>query len=184
MVFGLFRRRNDEPIVDLYIAVVAQARAPRFYADLAVPDTIEGRFEMMVVHCGLVVARLGRDPATRETGTRLAEIFFDDMDRTLRETGVGDISVPKKVRKLASAFYGRLTAYETAGGGPALAEAVSRNIYDGRAPEGAAEALAAYIGAAAAALAATDASAVATGTLPWPPIPGPTGGTDNEGSTS
>lgn len=171
MVFGLLRRRRDDATAALYAAVVAQARQPAFYAGLAVPDTVEGRFELMVLHCGLVVARLGRDPETREAGTRLAETFFDDMDRTLRETGVGDLSVPKKMKKIAGAFYGRLTAYETAGTGPALVAALARNVYDGRPPEGAAEALAAYMERTVAALAAADAGTIAGGTILWPPVP-------------
>lgn len=168
MVFGLLRRRRDDGTGALYAAIVAQARRPVFYVDLAVPDTVEGRFELMVLHCGLVVARLGRDDATRETGTRLAEAFFDDMDRTLRETGVGDVTVPRKMKKIASAFYGRLTAYEAAGDRAALAEALARNVYDGAAPAGAAEALATYVEAAIAALGAADPAALAAADIPWP----------------
>ncbi len=181
MVFGLFRRRNDEPTDTLYAAVIAQARAADLYAELGVPDTVEGRFEMMILHCGLVVARLGRDAGTREAGTRLAELFFEDMDRTLREDGVGDVSVPKRIKKIAAAFYGRLTAYETAPSRDALVDAVSRNVYDERAPAGAAEALATYIQAAIVALGAAEASAVAGGAIPWPPIPRADVGIVNEG---
>jgi cytochrome b pre-mRNA-processing protein 3 len=168
MVFGLFRRRSDETAATLYHQVVGQARQPVFYIDFSVADTVEGRFELIVLHCGLLVARLGRDPATRETGAQLAETFFADMDRTLREMGIGDVSVPKKMRKIADAFYGRLTAYEQAAGSPALVEAVARNVYDGAPAPGAAEALASYIEAAIAALAAADAAVLRAGSIPWP----------------
>ncbi len=129
---------------------------------------------MLILHTGLVVARLGRDPATREAGTRLAELFFEDMDRTLREDGVGDVAVPKRIKKIAAAFYGRLTAYETAPDRAALVDAVARNVYDGRPPEGAAEALATYIGQTVAALSGAAAATVAGGALPWPPVRGRT----------
>ena len=168
MVFGLFRRRSDEAAASLYHQVVGQARQPAFYTDFAVADTVEGRFELIVLHCGLLVARLGRDPSTRETGTQLAETFFSDMDRTHREMGVSDVAVPKKMRKIADAFYGRLTAYEAAAGSPALVEAVGRNVYDGAPPPGAAEALSSYLEATMAALAAADAAALRAGSIPWP----------------
>jgi cytochrome b pre-mRNA-processing protein 3 len=184
MVFGLFRRRSDETAAALYRLVVEQARSPVFYTDFFVPDTVEGRFELIVLHCGLLVARLGRDPGTRETGRELAETFFADMDRTLREMGIGDVTVPKKMRRIADAFYGRLTAYEAAGSGPALVEAVARNVYDDAPPQGVAEDLAAYLAATMAALAAADAARLAAGEIPWPaPARGPSQDAPRGGTT-
>ena len=172
MVFGLFKRRDEERVVALYRQIVAQARQPSFYEDLGVPDTVEGRFEMIVLHTGLVVSRLGAgSTADRDFGRRVAEHFFSDMDRTLREMGVGDLTVPKKMKKIAGAFYGRVGAYQeaAAAGEPALAAALERNVYDGKAPAGAAAGLARYVAEANRRLAGTDTADVAAGRFAFPP---------------
>lgn len=172
MIFGLFRRRGTDPVPQAYVRIVGQARQPVFYRDLAVPDTVEGRFELIVLHCGLVVARMTRAGGEhKDVAQRLAEEFFADMDRSLREMGTGDISVPKKMKKIAEAFYGRMNAYETAllrDGDEDLAAALDRNVYDRAAPPGAAAALASYVREARAALDAADAAAVVDDRLTWP----------------
>ncbi len=149
---------------------------PVFYLDYSVPDTVEGRFELIVLHCGLVVSRLGGgDDAAREEGRRLAEAFFADMDRSLREMGTGDLSVAKKMKKIASAFYGRVGAYQSAleaGDLMRLAAALDKNIYDDAAPAGACEALAQYTAKAAADLQAATVESILSAALPWEQ-PGP-----------
>lgn len=172
MILGLFRRRDDEAAERLYTAIVAHARTPTFYLDYAVPDTVEGRFELIVAHVGLLVARLtaAGEPHVR-VGQRLAEAFFSDMDRNLREMGIGDLTVPKRMKKIAGAFYGRLDAYQAALADPdpaALNAAVLRNVYDGVTAEGAAERLASYLKAASTALAATEAASLAAPPLAFP----------------
>jgi cytochrome b pre-mRNA-processing protein 3 len=140
MIFRRMFERKPEPEEALYEAIVAAARQPQFYADMDVPDTVDGRFDMITLHMFLVLDRLkeGEHEATRQN---LTDVFFRDMDRSLREMGVGDLSVGKKVRKMAEAFYGRLLAYKSAAneGLDALAAALTRNIYtDGintRAPD-------------------------------------------------
>ncbi len=120
----------------LYEAIVAQARQQRFYADLAVPDTVDGRFDMITLHMCLVLERL-RDggEATEQLSQAVFDEMFRDMDRSLREMGVGDLSVGKKVRKMAEVFYGRAEAYETAFAALAndsiepLKDVIARNIY-------------------------------------------------------
>jgi cytochrome b pre-mRNA-processing protein 3 len=174
---NLFRRKpTQDSIVPLYGAIVAQARHPPFYADLGVPDTMEGRFDMIVLHLALVMRRLrAADPAPRETVQRLFDHFCRDLDDNLREMGISDIAVPKEMQKLGEAFYGRATAYDRAlDNGPvdALAAALNRNVY-GRADEAERDQparLAAYVQRCEEALADQDAPAIAAGRVrfPWP----------------
>ena len=112
-----------------------------FYADWGVPDTLDGRFDMISLHAFLVLDRLkGTEQAFRQG---LVDEFFADMDRSLREMGVGDLSVGKKVRKMAEVFYGRVAAYDQALAGPdgALEAAIARNVFpdvqEGRRPRAA-----------------------------------------------
>jgi len=147
----LFGRGPEERSArDLYIAVVEQARQPWFYRGIGVPDTLDGRFEMIVLHAYIVVNRLR---GIGDAGGRVAQSLFDqmfaDMDRNLREIGVGDLSVGKQVKAMAKRFYGSVNAYgqglEAADGG-VLGAAIARNVY-GRItpPDGAAEALSGYL---------------------------------------
>ncbi len=164
----LHRSRRDETIGALYGAIVAQARRPVFYRALGVPDTLEGRFEMLVLHLALVLDRLEAEAAERETGQGIFDRFCQDMDDHMREMGVGDLTVPKKMRRLADAFYGRRAAYGAAQGhAGALEAALRRNVFDG-APGGDARALSRYVGDAEAILARQDAGAIAAGQLVWP----------------
>lgn len=99
----------------LYAGVVAQARTPSLYADLASPDTVEGRFELYTAHVFLLLDRLkGQGPRAAETSQALFDTYLSALDDALREMGVGDVSVGKKMRKLGEAFYGRVKSYEAA----------------------------------------------------------------------
>jgi cytochrome b pre-mRNA-processing protein 3 len=115
----------------LYAAIAEQALAPEFFAVAGAPDTPEGRFDMIALHMFLAVDRLRRDaPANDPLVQRLQEVFFERLDGALREMGVGDLSVGRKVRGLAEAFYGRYAAYRdalTAGNG-ALGASIARNV--------------------------------------------------------
>lgn len=119
----------------LYAAIVAAARQPRFFASWSVPDTVDGRFDMMVLHMFLMLQRLKAENV--EICQQLTDLFFKDMDRSLREMGVGDLAVGKKVRKMAEGFYGRLNAYGKVidGNETELTAALHRNVYadDGKA---------------------------------------------------
>lgn len=171
MVFSLLRRREPDPGPALYARVVELARRPGFYETLGVPDTVEGRLELVMLHVGLVFDRLSKaDDASRALAQRLTELFVTDMDRSLRELGVGDLSVPKKIQKIAQGFYGRLDAVQAGlkGGDGDLAKALARNVYGGEAPAGAPEALARYVAAAAAALAALPAGTVSAARFALP----------------
>jgi cytochrome b pre-mRNA-processing protein 3 len=129
--------------------IVAQARLPAFYQRYGVPDTVNGRFDMVLLHLWLVLRRL----RTSTDGAALAQALFDhfcsDMDDNLREMGVGDLSVPKRMVKFAEAFYGRTAAYDAAlkASGSELAQALARNVLL-VAEAGPAGPLAAYVQAA------------------------------------
>jgi cytochrome b pre-mRNA-processing protein 3 len=146
-----FRRRDKgEDIAHaLYLAAVAQARQPVFYAAHGVPDSVDGRFDLIVLHVYLLLQPLhrlaqgedlgedlgdGRDAAAIRAG-EIAQALFDtmfgDMDRSLREMGVSDISVGKRVKHMAKSFYGRVAAYDEglAGSGEILAAALERNLF-------------------------------------------------------
>ena len=115
----------------LYASLVEQARRPEFYARLGVPDTLDGRFEVLTLHAFLVLNRLKRDRACAAVAQALVDAFIDDMDANLREMGAGDLGVGRRVKTMATALYGRIAAYEQAlaAGAPELAAALARNLY-------------------------------------------------------
>ncbi|MDP9096468.1 MAG: ubiquinol-cytochrome C chaperone [Pseudomonadota bacterium] len=146
-MFG--RKRHERAGFALYTASVQVARNPYFYSELGVPDTMDGRFDMIGLYACLVIDRLRAEPSP---GPELAQAVFDamfsDMDHTLRELGVGDMSVGRKVRAMWEALHGRSEAYAAplaAGDEPALAEALGRNVWRGTGPGRAAELLAGIV---------------------------------------
>ena len=129
MIFKRLFQRPAPAARNAYEAIVAAARHPVFYAEWGVPDTVDGRFDMIALHAFLVLDRLkGTADRFRQD---LVDELFRDMDRSLREMGASDVSVGKKVRKMAEVFYGRIAAYDQAlVAGPAqLEEAISRNVF-------------------------------------------------------
>jgi cytochrome b pre-mRNA-processing protein 3 len=166
MLQNLFRtRRRERQGEPLYELAVRQARDPAFYTTLGVADRIDARFELYTLHVLLLVMRL-RDEGER--GSDAAQALFDTyvsaLDHALRELGVGDISVGKKMRKLGEAMYGRMTAYEPPlrdGDAPALAAGLARNVFESDDPA-AGDALARYALASRARLAAQDFTAATT----------------------
>jgi cytochrome b pre-mRNA-processing protein 3 len=141
----------------IYGMIVTQAREPLFYRDLGVPDTVDGRFDLLVLHLWMVLRRL----RSVEGGPALCQALFDrfceDMDANLREMGVGDLTVPKRMQAFGEAFYGRSAAYDLAiaDGREALAQALCKNILNGSQIENARR-LAYYAEAATTALAGLD----------------------------
>jgi cytochrome b pre-mRNA-processing protein 3 len=126
----LFRRtRGHDSSAALYDIIVAQARKPDFYVQLGVPDTVDGRFDMIALHAFIVLRRI--KDHDRDTAQALLEVIFDDMDRSLREMGAGDLGVSRRVKTMAKALYGRINAYEESldTGEAALADALRRNLY-------------------------------------------------------
>jgi cytochrome b pre-mRNA-processing protein 3 len=135
MKFQLFASQPAKSTIDaVYGAIVAQARLPAFYLTYGVPDTVEGRFDMIVLHLVLLFRRLAREPQDFRSLTQCVfDRFCRDMDHNLREMGVGDLSVPKEMRRLGEAFYGRADVYERAlaageEGVPMLIAALGRNV--------------------------------------------------------
>jgi cytochrome b pre-mRNA-processing protein 3 len=134
MLQNLFRNRRDRLGQGLYEHVVRQAREPAFYTKLGVADRIDARFELYTLHVLLLTMRL-RDEGERgaDMGQQLFDTYVSALDHTLRELGVGDISVGKKMRKLGESLYGRMTAWEAPlrhEDRDALALALARNIYE------------------------------------------------------
>jgi cytochrome b pre-mRNA-processing protein 3 len=156
----------------LYARAVEQSRLPPLYADFGAPDTVEGRFEIYTLHVVLLLERLRREgQGTGEVSQALFDTYVKALDHALREMGVGDLSVGKKMRKLGEAFYGRVKAYDEALAGlpdvGPLQALIGRTVLEGR-DGAAAGALAAYVAAAAAALAAQPQAEILEGRLAWP----------------
>lgn len=166
MILRLFRRTpRSASIAALYGMIVAQARAPEFYRDYGVPDTVNGRFEMVALHTVLLLERLAGEPSLRALGQEIFDRFCDDMDAGMREMGVGDLAVPRKMRRIGAAFYDRQAQYRdalAARGPQPLEAALARNIYGETqvCPDGV-KRLARYVRAAAEALAVQECEALA-----------------------
>ncbi|MGH6946672.1 MAG: ubiquinol-cytochrome C chaperone family protein [Kiloniellales bacterium] len=175
MVLGKLFRKDPTAAAAaaLYGRIVEQARQPAFYRSADVPDSLDGRFELIALHAFLVLHRLKREG---EAGTGLAQSLFDtmfaDMDASLRELGAGDLGVPHRIKRMVSGFQGRVAAYDAGLAGPdsELIEALRRNLYGTVAPSpAAAAALAAYLRTACAALAGQSGPALLAGELGFPP---------------
>jgi cytochrome b pre-mRNA-processing protein 3 len=128
------RKAPDDSSEEAYRRIVAQARRPEFYAGGGVPDSLDGRFEMLVLHLFLVLHRLQRergDPACAALAQALADRVTADFDANLREMGAGDLGVGRKVKRMAGALYGRIAAYEAGidGGEALLRQALRRNLF-------------------------------------------------------
>jgi cytochrome b pre-mRNA-processing protein 3 len=131
---SLFRRRANRRLIDrLHGGIVAAARQPEFYISYGVADTFEGRFEMVTLHTALVLRRLRHaEMPGPDLAQDLVDRAFASFDTALREAGIGDLSVPKRMKKLAEAFFGRATAYDEAladAGDDLLVQALARNVF-------------------------------------------------------
>ncbi|MCE9521460.1 MAG: ubiquinol-cytochrome C chaperone family protein [Alphaproteobacteria bacterium] len=174
-LFSFFTRGPDRSRHGawIYNALVEQSRREQFYAAMEVPDTIDGRFDLIVLHAGLYLPRL---KSVRTDGKQLAQATFDqmfaNMEQNLRELGNGDMTVPKKMQGMVQAFYGRAMAYENAlkgGDVAALRAALHRNVYRGAEVSTThLDALATYVRAASEALQAAEDNDIVSGTFAWP----------------
>src|SRR6202051_4252838 len=172
MILARFRRNSQARTIHaLYGAIVAQARSVTFYADYRVPDTVEGRFDLIVLHLVLLLHRLGRRAeAGRGLGQELFDAFCRDLDANLREMGVGDLAVPKRMQAFAEAFYGRQAAYLAAldtADQRVFEKALARNIFPAGNDAGAAQ-LARYARAVVTGLDAQDEGALLRGEAVFP----------------
>jgi len=171
----LFRRRPRDGTADaLYRQIVERARAPAFYRELGVPDSFDGRFEMLALHLFVVLNRLQThpdDPACRTLAQALTDRLVADVDANLREMGAGDLGVGRKVRRIAEGFNGRLAAYDAglADSGGRLAQAIRRNVYGTTEPTvPQVAAMTDYVRACRQAVTATD---LAQGAVRFAPLP-------------
>lgn len=131
-LFGTAARANRAIASSIYEQIVAAARQPDYYSAMGVPDTPLGRFEMLSLHMFLYLHRVrGEAGASAGLAQEVTDMFFQDVDHSLRELGIGDIGVPKRMKKLAKMFYGRVASYGDAldaGDREALAAALARNV--------------------------------------------------------
>jgi cytochrome b pre-mRNA-processing protein 3 len=155
MFTRLFKRRDDAS-APLYAQIVAQARRPEFYTIFHVPDTVDGRFDVLILHAVLFHRRLkGADERAAALSQAVFDAMFADLDQNVRELGASDVTVGKKVKKMAAAFYGRAAAYDTALGcfrdrPQELEGALGRNVFPGiEIPGAALRAFAVYVDACA-----------------------------------
>jgi len=159
--------RRDETGLPLYEAAVARARQPHWYLDGQVPDTVDGRFDMIAAVLSFVLLRLETEPEAARLSVAAAERFVDDMDGQIRQAGIGDIVVGKRIGRMMAMLGGRLGAYRDALATASLGDALVRNLYRGEAPPAPALAhVEAALLAFRAALADTDLPALERGELP------------------
>ena len=135
MIWNLFKRKksNQALVERQYAEITGAARSPVFYETMGVPDTVMGRFEMISIHLILYLRRTGSaGEAARALAQDVVDAFFEDVNHSIRELGIGDMGVPKRMKKLARMFYGRVQSYSQAidnGDREALMQALSRNIH-------------------------------------------------------
>jgi cytochrome b pre-mRNA-processing protein 3 len=170
--FNQFRKPRMPPrgtIEAIYGMIVTQAREPLFYRDLGVPDTVNGRFDLLLMHLWLVLRRLKSVEAGSGLSQQLFDHFCGDMDDNLREMGVGDLTVPKRMQAFGEAFYGRTAAYDfgLSAGREALAQAFCKNILNGEKIEQA-RLLAGYAASAMTALDGLDDVVLVSGAWKFP----------------
>lgn len=172
MILARFRPNLPRTTIpEFYGAIVAQARLPAFYASYGVPDTVQGRFDLIVLHLVLLLERLGQAGRGRGIGQKVFDLFCQDLDANLREMGVGDLAVPREMRRFAEAFYGRQAAYLAALASAderELEKALARNIFQGGSGNGGARRLAKYARAALHRLATQDETMLLRGEFAFP----------------
>ncbi|MCB9991328.1 MAG: ubiquinol-cytochrome C chaperone family protein [Rhodospirillales bacterium] len=176
-MFALFKGKRAElhAAHALYCAIVAQARQPVFYERCGVPDSVDGRFDMICLHVFLVMERLlGEGRQGKILAQKLFDTMFRDMERNLREIGVGDLSLPKHVKRMMKGFNGRASAYHQALKSGALDEVLRRNLYGTvkQPDEGHIAAMTQYIDDNAALLARQSYALIAAGQVEFAPFTG------------
>ncbi|WP_298253727.1 ubiquinol-cytochrome C chaperone family protein [Bradyrhizobium sp.] len=156
-------------IEGIYGMIVTQAREPLFYRNLGVTDTVDGRFDLLLLHLWMVLRRFRSVEGSANVAQALFDRFCEDMDANLREMGVGDLTVPKRMQAFGEAFYGRTAAYDAAcdGGDEALAAALCKNVLNGEGMENARR-LAIYVKIVLARLDGIDDAALLAATWAFP----------------
>ena len=171
---SLFRRRQPhaDAARQLFDAIVAQSRRPVFYERLGVPDTLDGRFDLMVLHVFVLIDRLHGEAAAGDLPQAVVDRMFTILDLNLREMGVQDVGIGKRIKVMAEGFNGRITAYRAAladSDGEALCRALARNVFGAAAAaDHQLEALADYVRTAVAALRAVPVQRLIEGSVSFP----------------
>lgn len=178
MIFGLLKKRATpapSAAETIHGAMVAAARRPALYEALGVPDTLPGRFEVLVLHAALYFRRLrGAGPQAETVGQEVVDLLFRALDAQLREIGIGDMTVPKKMKAMASSFFDGAGLYDVAlshDDREAMSAALARIVYRAE-PDHRSRALSDYVFAAAHALDAQDVAALTTRGPVFPPVEG------------
>lgn len=169
MVWFFSRKpKHTDQVFAVYNAIVAQSRQPKLFAEWNVPDTVTGRFDMVSLHLALVLRRLrSKDETIQAFSQELFDLFFKDMDRSLREMGVNDVALPKRIEKMGELFYGLLEALTKAlsePSSPDLERVIAKNIFAGEVLGGT-TALTAYVHAEAQRLDAVPVEEILQGRL-------------------
>ena len=174
MILPLFRRSPlpADTISALYGAIVAQARSPGFYRDYGVSDTVDGRFELVVLHLVLLMRRFDKYSALKDLGQAVFDAFCRDMDGNLREIGISDLKIPAEMRRIGAAYYGRANAFGAAldDGVNALGAVCARNVLARPDDLAAGNRLAAYMTLAAAELDRQESSELGQGRVGFPSV--------------
>ena len=172
----MFRRLNKRRAIKadaglLYCEIVSRARHPGLYQHIGVADTLDGRFDMIVLHVVMLLRRLEQLEET-EIAQSVIDIMFEDMDQALRELGVSDTRVAKRIKPMAEAFRGRAAAYNLAldedEASPALTEVLARNVFPGSQAGPASNALCDYVRRLGACLSRFAVTDIQTGAVAWP----------------
>ena len=158
---------NRKLVARLYAATVARAREPVFFTTFGVPDTIDGRFDLLALHAWLVLDRL-RAAGLGDISQGLMDTIFIGFDEGLRDLGAGDMSIARQIKKLADAFYGRLQAYGASEDPAVMTEAIQRNLYRGTGDAAHAQAVARYVESARVHVGRSD---IANGEVDFGPLP-------------
>lgn len=150
-MFGFSKSRKQiHPAAKmLYLLAMEQSRTPVLYTDYGVPDTMDGRFDCLLLHIYIIFHRIKGLDEYKRLSQDMFDYCFADMDQSLREAGIGDMGVPKRMKKMMLAFNGRMHVYDEAVRGSddsALGQAILRNVYNGADDmAGQSKALAAYV---------------------------------------
>jgi cytochrome b pre-mRNA-processing protein 3 len=172
MLFNLFRRDPHRAEAErLYAVLAQQARQPAFFTELGVPDTVDGRFDLLSLHAGLAIDRLAREADGVALSQSLFDAMFRHLDLALREMGVQDLGVGRRIKIMAEGFHGRgLALRQALQGEPALlADVLRRNVFGAATPEpGSLDRLVRFVRAVAAGLAGTDRQVLLAGGISFP----------------
>jgi cytochrome b pre-mRNA-processing protein 3 len=175
-MFGLLRRRSPhrDTAERLYAALAAQARRPAFFADLGIPDTVDGRFDVLALHAWIVIDRARMEADGEALAQALFDVMFGHLDSAVREMGAQDLGVGRRIKVMAEGLHGRALAFRSAvadSDPAALGLALRRNVFGKAEPDDTAvNRLAAYVRCSMEALAAVDSRGLASAALAWPPL--------------